>query len=59
MSVRTVITKKEKLLQLPVPGIEPGRVILRAGSMPSLKNAAQRDKAGLCASSVSKKPFSR
>jgi hypothetical protein len=31
MFVHAVLMKKENLLLLPVPGIEPGRVILRAG----------------------------
>jgi hypothetical protein len=51
--------KKVKLLQLPVPGIEPGRVILRAGFVAVFKIILRRKIKLGCALRLYQKPFSR
>jgi len=59
MSVRAVITKKKKLLRLPVPGIEPGRVILRGGFVAVFEKMQRREIKPGCALRQYQKPFSR
>jgi len=51
--------KKQTLLRLPVPGIEPGRVILRAGFVAVFKKIQRRTIKPGCALRQYQKPFSR
>lgn len=53
------LRKKEKLLLLSVPGIEPGRVILRAGFVAVFKKMQRREIKPGCALRQYQKPFSR
>jgi len=59
MSVHAVLMKKNKLLLLPVPGIEPGRVIPRAGFFAVFKQMQRREIKPGCALLQYQKPFSR